>query len=80
MPAIFLAHGSPLLLDDKPWVAELAAWGAELPRPRAILVLSAHWVDAPATLGATRTVPLVYDFYGFPERYYQVQYRSPGAP
>jgi 4,5-DOPA dioxygenase extradiol len=79
-PAIFLAHGSPFLLDDAAWVAELAAWGKALPRPKAILVVSAHWVDAPVTLGATETVPLTYDFYGFPGRYYQVKYPAPGAP
>lgn len=80
MPAIFVAHGSPQLLDDRRWVDELRAWAERLPRPRAILVLSAHWEAAPFTLGATTTVPLVYDFFGFPERYYQVAYRAPGAP
>lgn len=80
MPAIFLAHGSPLLLDDRAWVDELAAWAKAMPRPRAILVLSAHWQGAPATLGATRSVPLIYDFYGFPDRHYQLTYASPGAP
>jgi 4,5-DOPA dioxygenase extradiol len=43
-------------------------------------MLSAHWVDAPPTLGATRSVPLVYDFYGFPEHFYQLKYPAPGAP
>ncbi len=43
-------------------------------------MLSAHWEEAPATLSATRPVPLVYDFYGFDEKYYRVQYPSPGAP
>lgn len=80
MPVLFLAHGSPFLLDDAAWVAELRAWAESLPRPRAILMLSAHWVDAPVTLSATRTVPLVYDFYGFPQRYYDVKYAAPGAP
>ena len=80
MPSIFLAHGSPLLLDDAQWVFELGAWAAAMPRPEAVLMISAHWVDAPVTLGAPRTVPLVYDFYGFPERYYQVRYAAPGAP
>jgi 4,5-DOPA dioxygenase extradiol len=79
-PAIFLAHGSPLLLDDTGWVAELGAWARALPRPRAVLMLSAHWVDRPVTLGATRPVPLVYDFFGFPERYYRTTYPAPGAP
>jgi 4,5-DOPA dioxygenase extradiol len=80
MPAIFLAHGSPFLLDDQRWVGELAAWARALPRPRAILMLSAHWVDRPITIGATRPVPLVYDFYGFPAKYYGVTYASPPAP
>src|SRR5450432_674662 len=80
MPTIFLAHGSPLLFDDRGWVSELAGWAKALPRPRAVLMLSAHWVDRPITLGATRPVPLVYDFYGFPARYYQTTYPSPPAP
>jgi 4,5-DOPA dioxygenase extradiol len=80
MPAIFLAHGSPLLVDDLGWMSELTAWANAMPRPRSILVLSAHWVDAPVTIGATRTVPLVYDFYGFPRKYYEMRYPAPGAP
>src|SRR5208283_239582 len=80
LPTIFLAHGSPLLLDDAGWVAELGRWAHDLPRPKAVLMISAHWLEAPITLGATRTVPLVYDFYGFPDRYYQVTYPAPGAP
>lgn len=80
MPAIFLAHGAPPLLDMPDWMGELRAWGAALSRPRAVLMVSAHWEDRPVTLGATTTVPLVYDFYGFPERYYQVKYPAPGAP
>lgn len=80
MPAIFLAHGSPLLLDDATWVAELAGWAAALPRPSGILMLSAHWEQRPVTIGATTPVPLVYDFYGFPARYYGVRYPAPGAP
>lgn len=80
MPVIFLAHGSPLLLDDARWVNDLAAWAKAMPKPKAVLMLSAHWIDRPVTLGATRTVPLYYDFYGFPEKYYQTTYPAPGAP
>jgi len=80
MPAVFIAHGSPLLLDDEKWVGELNRWAREMPRPTSILVLSAHWEERPVTLAATRTVPLVYDFYGFPAKYYAVQYPAPGAP
>jgi 4,5-DOPA dioxygenase extradiol len=80
LPALYLGHGAPTLLDDELWPAQLAEWAARLPRPRAILTVSAHWQSAPLTIGATTQVPLVYDFYGFPERYYQLRYDAPGAP
>ena len=80
MPAIFAAHGAPVLLDDAVWVDELHRWALSLPRPKAILMVSAHWEHRPTTLGAVTSVPLVYDFYGFPERYYQTLYPAPGAP
>jgi 4,5-DOPA dioxygenase extradiol len=80
MPVIFVAHGSPFLLDDEGWVGELNRWATALPRPKSLLMLSAHWEQKPVTVGATRTVPLIYDFWGFPERYYAVKYPAPGAP
>jgi 4,5-DOPA dioxygenase extradiol len=80
MPAIYLSHGAPPLIDDPIWPIQLADWSASLPRPTAILVVSAHWEAAPVTIGATTPVPLVYDFWGFPERFYQVTYAAPGAP
>ncbi len=51
-----------------------------MPRPRSILMVSAHWEKRPVTLAATHTVPLVYDFYGFPSKHYDVRYPAPGAP
>jgi 4,5-DOPA dioxygenase extradiol len=81
VPAIYMGHGAPPLVDDPLWVTQLSAWAQSLPRPSAILVVSAHWEAAPLTIGATRdAAPLVYDFYGFPERYYRTTYPSPGAP
>jgi 4,5-DOPA dioxygenase extradiol len=81
MPAMYLGHGAPPLVDDPLWTTQLAAWAGALPRPRAILVVSAHWESAPLTIGATQdAAPLIYDFYGFPERYYQPTYPAPGAP
>lgn len=81
MPALYLGHGAPPLLDDERWTSELSRWAGELPTPKAVLIVSAHWESAPLTLGATDTgTPLTYDFYGFPERYYRMTYRSPGAP
>lgn len=80
LPSIFVAHGSPMLIDDAAWNDELAGWAARMPRPESILVISAHWVDRPVTLSATRTLPLFYDFYGFPRKYYEIRYPAPGAP
>jgi 4,5-DOPA dioxygenase extradiol len=80
MPALFMAHGYPLWSRDEARIADFRGWAANLPRPRSVLMLSAHWESAPATLGATRTVPLVYDFYGFPAELYQNKYPAPGAP
>jgi 4,5-DOPA dioxygenase extradiol len=80
MPVIFAAHGAPVLLDDANWMGELASWAKAMPKPKSILMVSAHWEERPTALGATGTVPLVYDFYGFPEQYYQTKYPAPGAP
>ncbi len=80
MPTIFAAHGAPILLDDLDWVTELGAWGRALPAPRSVLMVSAHWVTRPIAIGATSPAPLVYDFSGFPEKYYQQQYAAPSAP
>ncbi len=81
MPVLYLVHGAPTILDDERWTHQLARWATQLPRPRAVLIVSAHWESAPLTLGATETgTPLTYDFYGFPERYYRMTYPSPGAP
>ena len=80
LPAVYLGHGAPTLVDDPIWPVELAGWAAAMPRPKSILTVSAHWQSAPLTLGATDPAPLVYDFYGFPEEYYRIRYDSPGAP
>ena len=80
LPALYLGHGAPPLLDDETWPGQLSAWAGRLRRPSSILIVSAHWQTAPMAIGATTRVPLVYDFYGFPERYYQLTYDAPGAP
>jgi len=80
-PALYIGHGAPPLLDDPLWSSQLSAWGDELTRPTAILVVSAHWESAPLTLGSTSgATPLIYDFGGFAPRFYNLQYRAPGAP
>jgi 4,5-DOPA dioxygenase extradiol len=81
LPALYLGHGAPPLVDDELWTGQLRDWAGRLPRPTAILIVSAHWESAPLTLGATAdAAPLVYDFGGFPARYYQATYPAPGAP
>jgi 4,5-DOPA dioxygenase extradiol len=80
LPTLFVAHGAPPLLDDTRWVRELRGWSSTFARPKAILILSAHWEERPVTIGATTTVPLIYDFSGFPRHHYEQKYPAPGAP
>jgi 4,5-DOPA dioxygenase extradiol len=80
MPSLFVAHGAPLLALDPELGRPLRELAARLPRPRAILAVSAHWEEAPLTLGATETTGLIYDFSGFPQQLYRVRYPAPGAP
>ncbi|HZJ06385.1 MAG TPA: class III extradiol ring-cleavage dioxygenase [Nocardioidaceae bacterium] len=80
MPALYIGHGAPPLLDDRVWTTELAEWAGDLPRPKAILIVSAHWESAPVSLSATAAgTPLVYDFGGFAQRYYEMTYPTPEA-
>jgi 4,5-DOPA dioxygenase extradiol len=78
MPALYLGHGAPPLLDDPVWSGQLAAWAVDLPKPKAILIVSAHWESAPVSLSASGA-PLVYDFGGFYARYYRMTYETPDA-
>ncbi len=80
LPVAFVGHGSPMTALDPAKGGEWQRWGQSLGRPTSILVVSAHWEAAPATIGATRSVPLVYDFSGFPRALYAVTYAAPGAP
>jgi 4,5-DOPA dioxygenase extradiol len=80
VPVAFVGHGSPMLAVDAAKGSELSRWTASFPRPRAVLVVSAHWERAPATIGATTPRPLVYDFSGFPDALYRIRYDAPGAP
>ncbi|MDD2819298.1 MAG: class III extradiol ring-cleavage dioxygenase [Candidatus Nanopelagicales bacterium] len=80
MPALFLGHGAPPLFDDPLWISELFAWSQSMPKPRAILVVSAHWESSPMLLSATSpNTDVVYDFGGFADRYYKMRYDTPDA-
>src|SRR5690606_33136460 len=80
LPALYLSHGAPPLFDDPEWIRELFQWAQRLPKPKGILVISAHWESAPLALSASAAnTPLVYDFSGFHPRYYQMTYPTPDA-
>ena len=80
-PAIFIGHGSPMnIVMDNAFTRNLRRLGEALPRPKSIMVVSAHWL-AKATLVTCMNNPeLIYDFIGFPPELYQAQYLCPGAP
>ncbi len=80
MPALYLSHGAPPLFDDPLWISQLFGWSQALPKPTAILIVSAHWESAPVSLSASApATPLVYDFGGFDARYFQMTYATPDA-
>jgi 4,5-DOPA dioxygenase extradiol len=80
MPALYLSHGAPPLFDDPGWIHQLFAWAQALPKPTAILIVSAHWESAPLGLSASAAgTPLVYDFAGFDRRYFEMTYATPDA-
>jgi len=80
MPALYIGHGAPMLLDDALWTSQLQAIAAKIEKPKAILIVSAHWESAPITLSnAQANTPLVYDFSGFNRKFYEMTYNSPDA-
>lgn len=80
LPALYISHGAPPLFDDGKWMRQLLDLSTSMPKPRAILVISAHWESAPLSLTATgAATPLVYDFGGFDPRYYAMKYETPDA-
>ncbi len=80
LPALYLSHGAPPLLDDTIWMNELFEWAMSLPKPKHILIVSAHWEQAPLMISSPEAnTPLVYDFGGFHPRYYELTYPTPDA-
>ena len=80
LPALYIGHGAPMLLDDPLWSSEIAAITEKFEKPKAILIVSAHWESAPISISSpVAGTPLVYDFSGFAPKYYQMTYQTPDA-
>ncbi len=81
MPVLFVRHGSPMnAIEDNEYTRAWRALGRALPRPRAILTVSAHWYAAGRRVNASEKPRQVYDMYGFPQPLYRLRYDAPGAP
>lgn len=80
-PVLFIGHGSPMnAIEDNTFTQRLARLGAEIEKPVAVLVVSAHWLTRGTFVTGNPQPRIIYDFGGFPQELYEVKYEAPGAP